>query len=108
MSSGREKQYGQASHDPPEAFVLQAGSPVAMGSNGEYVYLSPEEKRKFVAKVVEATPDHQARQQRVRDERGSDPRQERPVVYDDLARPRVGFLFIVHVFLSFASRRPRQ
>ena len=31
---------------------------VAMGSNGEYVYLSPEEKRKFVAKVVELTPDH--------------------------------------------------
>jgi len=31
---------------------------VAMGSNGEYVYLSAEEKRKFVAKVVELTPDH--------------------------------------------------
>ncbi len=31
---------------------------VAMGSNGEYVYLSAEEKRKFVAKVVEITPDH--------------------------------------------------
>jgi 4-hydroxy-2-oxoglutarate aldolase len=29
---------------------------VAMGSNGEYVYLSAEEKRKFVAKVVEMTP----------------------------------------------------
>ena len=31
---------------------------VAMGSNGEYVYLSPAEKRKFVEKVVEFTPDH--------------------------------------------------
>ena len=31
---------------------------VAMGSNGEYVYLSAEEKRTFVAKVVELTPDH--------------------------------------------------
>ena len=31
---------------------------VAMGSNGEYVYLSPEEKREFVAKVVEMTPLH--------------------------------------------------
>ena len=31
---------------------------VAMGSNGEYVYLSAEEKRKFVAKVVELTPEH--------------------------------------------------
>jgi 4-hydroxy-2-oxoglutarate aldolase len=31
---------------------------VAMGSNGEYVYLSAEEKRKFVAKVVEMTPAH--------------------------------------------------
>ena len=31
---------------------------VAMGSNGEYVYLSAEEKREFVAKVVEMTPDH--------------------------------------------------
>ena len=31
---------------------------VAMGSNGEYVYLSAEEKREFVAKVVEITPDH--------------------------------------------------
>jgi 4-hydroxy-2-oxoglutarate aldolase len=31
---------------------------VAMGSNGEYVYLSAEEKRKFVEKVVAATPDH--------------------------------------------------
>ena len=31
---------------------------VAMGSNGEYVYLSAQEKRKFVAKVVEMTPDH--------------------------------------------------
>jgi len=30
---------------------------VAMGSNGEYVYLSAEEKREFVAKVVEMTPD---------------------------------------------------
>jgi 4-hydroxy-2-oxoglutarate aldolase len=30
---------------------------VAMGSNGEYVYLSAEEKRKFVRKVVEMTPD---------------------------------------------------
>ena len=30
---------------------------VAMGSNGEYVYLSAEEKRTFVAKVVELTPD---------------------------------------------------
>ena len=29
---------------------------VAMGSNGEYVYLSAEEKRKFVAKVVKMTP----------------------------------------------------
>jgi len=29
-----------------------------MGSNGEYVYLSAEEKREFVAKVVEMTPDH--------------------------------------------------
>jgi 4-hydroxy-2-oxoglutarate aldolase len=31
---------------------------VAMGSNGEYVYLSAEEKRKFVEKVVKMTPDH--------------------------------------------------
>ena len=31
---------------------------VAMGSNGEYVYLSAEEKKEFVAKVVEMTPDH--------------------------------------------------
>ena len=31
---------------------------VAMGSNGEYVYLSADEKRKFVQKVVEVTPDH--------------------------------------------------
>ncbi len=31
---------------------------VAMGSNGEYVYLSTKEKREFVAKVVELTPDH--------------------------------------------------
>ena len=31
---------------------------VAMGSNGEYVYLSPEEKRQFVKKVVEFTPEH--------------------------------------------------
>ena len=31
---------------------------VAMGSNGEYVYLSAEEKRKFVEKVVALTPDH--------------------------------------------------
>ena len=31
---------------------------VAMGSNGEYVYLTAEEKREFVAKVVEMTPDH--------------------------------------------------
>jgi 4-hydroxy-2-oxoglutarate aldolase len=31
---------------------------VAMGSNGEYVYLSVEEKIKFVEKVVELTPDH--------------------------------------------------
>ena len=31
---------------------------VAMGSNGEYVYLSAKEKRKFIAKVVEVTPDH--------------------------------------------------
>ena len=31
---------------------------VAMGSNGEYVYLSAEEKREFVAKVVEMSPDH--------------------------------------------------
>jgi len=31
---------------------------VAMGSNGEYIYLSAEEKRKFVEKVVEMTPDH--------------------------------------------------
>jgi len=30
---------------------------VAMGSNGEYVYLSAEEKREFVAKVVKMTPD---------------------------------------------------
>ena len=30
---------------------------VAMGSNGEYIYLSAEEKRKFVEKVVEMTPD---------------------------------------------------
>ncbi len=30
---------------------------VALGSNGEYVYLSAEEKRKFVEKVVAATPD---------------------------------------------------
>jgi len=30
---------------------------VAMGSNGEYIYLSAEEKRKFVEKVVEITPD---------------------------------------------------
>jgi 4-hydroxy-2-oxoglutarate aldolase len=31
---------------------------VAMGSNGEYVYLSADEKRKFVQKVVDVTPDH--------------------------------------------------
>lgn len=31
---------------------------VAMGSNGEYVYMSAKEKREFVAKVVEMTPDH--------------------------------------------------
>ena len=31
---------------------------VAMGSNGEYVYLSAKEKRDFIAKVVELTPDH--------------------------------------------------
>ena len=31
---------------------------VAMGSNGEYIYLSAEEKREFVEKVVEITPDH--------------------------------------------------
>jgi 4-hydroxy-2-oxoglutarate aldolase len=31
---------------------------VAMGSNGEYVYLSAAEKRKFVEKVVALTPDH--------------------------------------------------
>jgi 4-hydroxy-2-oxoglutarate aldolase len=31
---------------------------VVMGSNGEYVYLSAEEKRKLVAKAVESTPDH--------------------------------------------------
>ena len=31
---------------------------VAMGSNGEYVYLSAKEKRDFIAKVVEMTPDH--------------------------------------------------
>ncbi len=31
---------------------------VAMGSNGEYVYLSAKEKREFVAKVVEMTPNH--------------------------------------------------
>ncbi len=31
---------------------------VAMGSNGEYIYLSAEEKRKFIEKVVEITPDH--------------------------------------------------
>jgi 4-hydroxy-2-oxoglutarate aldolase len=31
---------------------------VAMGSNGEYVYLSADEKRKFVQKVVDGTPDH--------------------------------------------------
>lgn len=30
---------------------------VVMGSNGEYVYLSAEEKRKLVAKTVELTPD---------------------------------------------------
>ena len=30
---------------------------VAMGSNGEYIYLSAQEKRKFVEKVVEITPD---------------------------------------------------
>lgn len=30
---------------------------VAMGSNGEYIYLSAAEKRKFVEKVVEITPD---------------------------------------------------
>ena len=30
---------------------------VAMGSNGEYIYLSSAEKRKFVEKVVEITPD---------------------------------------------------
>ncbi|MEJ2167345.1 MAG: dihydrodipicolinate synthase family protein [Desulfobacterales bacterium] len=31
---------------------------VVMGSNGEYVYLSADEKRKLVAKAVEFTPDH--------------------------------------------------
>ena len=31
---------------------------VAMGSNGEYVYLSAKEKRDFIAKVVKTTPDH--------------------------------------------------
>jgi len=31
---------------------------VVMGSNGEYVYLSAEEKRKLIEKTVAATPDH--------------------------------------------------
>ncbi len=31
---------------------------VVMGSNGEYVYLSAEEKRKLVEKAVELTPEH--------------------------------------------------
>ena len=31
---------------------------VVMGSNGEYVYLSADEKRKLVAKAVESTPEH--------------------------------------------------
>jgi 4-hydroxy-2-oxoglutarate aldolase len=31
---------------------------VVMGSNGEYVYLSAEEKRTLVEKTVELTPDH--------------------------------------------------
>ena len=31
---------------------------VVMGSNGEYVYLSAEEKRKLVEKTVELTPEH--------------------------------------------------
>jgi 4-hydroxy-2-oxoglutarate aldolase len=31
---------------------------VVMGSNGEYVYLSAEEKRRLVEKTVELTPDH--------------------------------------------------
>jgi 4-hydroxy-2-oxoglutarate aldolase len=31
---------------------------VVMGSNGEYVYLSAEEKRKLVEKAVELTPQH--------------------------------------------------
>ena len=31
---------------------------VVMGSNGEYVYLSAEEKRKLVAKAAELTPEH--------------------------------------------------
>jgi 4-hydroxy-2-oxoglutarate aldolase len=31
---------------------------VVMGSNGEYVYLSADEKRKLVEKTVELTPDH--------------------------------------------------
>ena len=31
---------------------------VVMGSNGEYVYLSADEKRKLVAKAVELTPKH--------------------------------------------------
>lgn len=31
---------------------------VVMGSNGEYIYLSADEKRKLVAKAVELTPKH--------------------------------------------------
>jgi 4-hydroxy-2-oxoglutarate aldolase len=31
---------------------------VVMGSNGEYVYLAADEKRKLVAKAVELTPNH--------------------------------------------------
>ena len=33
---------------------------VVLGSNGEYVYLSSEEKRKAVETVVQCTPDHMA------------------------------------------------
>lgn len=33
---------------------------VVLGSNGEYVYLSPEEKRKAVETVVQCTPDNMA------------------------------------------------
>ena len=54
---------GSIAHDELAANIEKWGKTglkglVAMGSNGEYVYLSAEEKREFITKVVEMTPDH--------------------------------------------------